>query len=209
MQPLLELRLHPVDLREFGVTPSGANIYRMVWADSRKSVAFRGDKRITTAKYQHSAESELAGKWILEKWLSAMEYYGMTAEKWETLQRVAPERVKYTPAKQSEIGKFLQGLPDDMRRKMESQMAGAAPEPIIEPYSHDGDYEFAGLYFNSIVEESYLRIQIRAHIFRLTHTSDADRAVESEKVEVKQELANVQKFDEVFDESRELALSAV
>ena len=208
MQSIAELRIHPVDLSEFGATPSGEELYRVVWSDSRKSIAYRGDRKIVTDKYQHGAESGLSGKWILEKWLSAAAYYGMTADQWDALQRNALEQNKYSPDQQREIGKFLDTLPAELRKKMESQLAATKPEPIIEPYSHEGDYEFAGLYFAKNVDEAFLRNQIRGHIYRLTHTTDAERKVQSEAAEVKQEIENNHKFNELFDETREAVLRA-
>lgn len=208
MQASTELRVHPVDLSEFGSTPHGADVYRVVWADSRKSVAYRGDKKIVTDKYQHGAESELRGKWILEKWLSAEMYYGMDAGTWDSLQRTAPEVQQYSPDQQREINRFLDTLKGELRNTVEAQLATSKPEPIVEPYSHDGDYEFAGVYFTKHVDETFLRQQIRAHIYKLTHTTDADRTLEAEAKELRQEIENDKKFDTLFDESLEAAHSA-
>ncbi len=209
MQPLSEIRVHPVKLSEFGTTPTGADVYRVVWADSRKSVAYRGNNKLVTDKYQHGAESDLRGKWVLEKWLSAAMYYGMSAEMWNALQKTAPELQQYSPDQQREINRFLDTLSAEMRNSVESQLAQSKPDPIIEPYSHEGEYEFAGIFFKKQVDEVFLRQEIKAHIYRMTHTTDEDRKVEVEVAEEKKEEENDKKFEALFHETLDEAKSAV
>lgn len=208
MQPLSELRLHPINLRTMGTTPSGAAVYRVVWADSRKSVAYRGNNRLVTGRYQHGAEAALQGKWILEKWLPAAQYYGMDAEAWDALQRTAVEKQKYTPSQESEVGRFLSTLDPVTRAQIEARLSPTLPDPVVEPYSHEGEYEFAGLYFERYVDEAYLRKQVEAHVYRLKHTTEGDRQVEREQKDIQQKKADDETFDELFEVTRQETLSA-
>jgi hypothetical protein len=76
MQELSTIKLHPLDLSEYGTNPAGKPVYRVVWADSRiEKYEYQG-KIVHVPLYAGKAD----GKWILEKWLSAQDFYGMTQE---------------------------------------------------------------------------------------------------------------------------------
>ncbi len=205
MQARSELRIYPVDLREYGLTPFGESLYRVVWSDSRQSVAFRADKRLVTPKYQHGAESELQEKWILEKWLSAKQYYGMDAETWDSLQKAAPQKNVYTTEQDRAIDRLLSSLPAEQRTAIESKFISPEHVPVVEPYSHEGEYEFDGVYFRSVVDEGFLRAEIKRHIYRLTNLTTGDRIAEMQAVDDQKEIQNEEKFETLWDETRETA----
>lgn len=73
MQSQLEIRVHPLDLSEYGKNPQGAPIWRVVWADSRVEKFYYEGIMHESPLYEMAA-----GKWILEKWLSAEKFVGMT-----------------------------------------------------------------------------------------------------------------------------------
>jgi hypothetical protein len=90
MQPDFELRFHPLDLSRFGKTPKGKPMYRIVWADTRKSTCFYMGKRYTLPRYQHGDEASASGKWVMEKWVPAEKLLGMTAEQYGQMQSAMP-----------------------------------------------------------------------------------------------------------------------
>lgn len=80
MQPNSDVTFHPLDLSEHGRTPTGAAMYRIVWADSRiDKVKFEGHFH-EIPRYE-AAE----GKWVMEKWLSAYDLTKMTPLQYQEL----------------------------------------------------------------------------------------------------------------------------
>jgi hypothetical protein len=84
MQSTKEIKFHPLDLGEFGKTPAGLPLYRVVWADSRTSTLIYQNQRHEMERYaEYPANAGMpapSGHWILEKWQSAREIYKMTRE---------------------------------------------------------------------------------------------------------------------------------
>lgn len=77
MQDLATIKLHSLDLSQYGVNPAGKPIYRVVWADSRVEKFESEGKMHLIPLYSGKAD----GKWVMEKWLSAEDFYGgMTPE---------------------------------------------------------------------------------------------------------------------------------
>ena len=72
MQSKSELIVHPVDLSAYGKTPSGAPLFRVVWAASRvEKLSYRITKQLFELKMYPQSE-----EWVLEKWMSALDYAG-------------------------------------------------------------------------------------------------------------------------------------
>jgi hypothetical protein len=92
-QPLFEITVHPVDLSRHGKTPSGLPVYRVVWADSRKSHVIRAGKRFTLPRYlpdNENPEASATGRWIVEQWMPPEQFVGMTREQYEDFLATFP-----------------------------------------------------------------------------------------------------------------------
>lgn len=89
-QPLYELTLHPVDLTRHGVTPYGFSLYRVVWADTRKSKVLYHGKIHELPRYFHGDESSAAGKWVLEKWVAPEILLGMSRDAYDQFLAAMP-----------------------------------------------------------------------------------------------------------------------
>lgn len=78
------LKLYPMPMSRFGKNPYGENLYRIVLASSRKSLVFGKWNEAGTprAKYCATYPQIPAEEWILEKWLSAFEFAGVTLQQW-------------------------------------------------------------------------------------------------------------------------------
>lgn len=72
MQNKSELTIHSIDLSSFGKTPSGAPLFRVVWAPNRvEKLHYRVTKQMFEVKMYPDCEN-----WVLEKWMSALDYAG-------------------------------------------------------------------------------------------------------------------------------------
>ena len=91
MQPLFELKLHPIDLSRHGLNPYGDSVYRVVWADTRKSKVFCKGKFYTLPRYAHGSEAEAGGNWVLEKWQPPEVVVGMNREQYEAFLSRFPD----------------------------------------------------------------------------------------------------------------------
>lgn len=83
MQPTRDIKIYPLDLSEYGQTPGGEPIYRVVWADSRVEKAFADGHAHDLQLYDGHAN----GKWVLEKWLPGEKAVGVSREKYFDLTR--------------------------------------------------------------------------------------------------------------------------
>ena len=84
-----------LSMSRFGQNPYGENLYRIVFADSRRRIVIDESGRShLLPKYP-----EAAGLWVLERWISAERYAGMDAEAWNaspmTILGPYPERGEY------------------------------------------------------------------------------------------------------------------
>lgn len=78
MQDNTAVKIHPLDLSQYGLNPDGEPIYRVVWADSRVEKAEKDGRIHEIQLYEGIAQ----GKWVLEKWIPVELYLGMTAEQY-------------------------------------------------------------------------------------------------------------------------------
>lgn len=77
MQNPKEILIHDIDLSEFGKTPTGDSMFRVVWGPSRTEkilVKRRIKNPVIEAKRYPNEEL-----WILEKWQSALDWAGTPA----------------------------------------------------------------------------------------------------------------------------------
>lgn len=94
MQDLTTIMAHSLDLSQYGVNPAGKPIYRIVWADSRTEKFEYEGKIHQVPLYAGKAD----GKWIMEKWLSAEDFYGMTREQFAIAERDMGVGMEYDTA---------------------------------------------------------------------------------------------------------------
>ena len=81
MQPSYEITFHPVDLSRHGLNPYGRHLYRVVWADSRKSKVICNGKMRILSRYAH--DDGALGHYVLERWAPPKVIVGMTREQYE------------------------------------------------------------------------------------------------------------------------------
>jgi hypothetical protein len=88
----------PQPMSRFGQNPYGQNLYRIVFAPSRRQIVYGewpdGSRRASLV----AAYPEVGRRWILEHWMSAFEYARCTPETWNmtmTLLGPYPERGEY------------------------------------------------------------------------------------------------------------------
>jgi hypothetical protein len=91
MQSSSEITFHPIDLTRHGKNPAGQAVYRVVWADSRKSKVIAHGKVHVLPRYLHGDESSATGKWVLEKWVSPEVLLGMTRDGWDNFVKQVPQ----------------------------------------------------------------------------------------------------------------------
>jgi len=60
-------------------------MYRIVWADTRKSKIIVNGKRREVSRYVHGEEAKCAGHWVMEKWAPGEVLWGMTKEQYEAM----------------------------------------------------------------------------------------------------------------------------
>jgi hypothetical protein len=90
LQPSYEITIHPVDLSQFGKTPKGLPLYRVVWGDTRKSkLMYKGQLKVIP-RYFPDSELNTGAHWILERWKSPEEFYGMSREQYSAMQAQFP-----------------------------------------------------------------------------------------------------------------------
>lgn len=96
--PKEHLRHHPTPMARYGQNQYGDNLYRIVFAPSRRYLVYgewpNGDRKATwLPKYP-----EVGDSWILERWLTPFEYARCTAEQWNqelTVLGPYPDRGEY------------------------------------------------------------------------------------------------------------------
>jgi hypothetical protein len=72
MQSTKEIMIHEIDLSEFGKTPKGDPLFRVVWAPTRtEKVLIKGRDKVVELKRYPNEEC-----WLLEKWKSAYDWAG-------------------------------------------------------------------------------------------------------------------------------------
>lgn len=80
----------PAQMRRFGTNGAGDSLYRIVFADSRRHIVTGtwADGSVG-AKYRPRYRQS-AGRWIMERFLTAAEYHKMSREKWDTMYPSMP-----------------------------------------------------------------------------------------------------------------------
>jgi hypothetical protein len=90
MQNKSEITIHTIDLSEFGKTPSGLPLFRVVLGSTRiEKCSWRETKQIFEILMYPNCE-----EWVLEKWMSGLDFAG-TPEAFAGLQRRAPINMDY------------------------------------------------------------------------------------------------------------------
>jgi hypothetical protein len=76
MQNVKDLKIHPIDLSEYGKTPTGEPLFRVVWAPTRvEKCWWRETKQFFDVQTYPDCEM-----WVLEKWMSGLDYAGTPSE---------------------------------------------------------------------------------------------------------------------------------
>ena len=94
--PVKNLSLYPIPMERFGKNPYGENLWRVVWAPSRRVLA--GDD---SGFHWVHAYRQAGPVWILEKWVDPFTFCQMTREKWDREMLVLgpyPSRGEYIQA---------------------------------------------------------------------------------------------------------------
>jgi len=71
-------------MARFGQNPYGENLYRIVFADSRRHIVYgewpNGERKASWVPlYPH-----LKGHWVLERWMTPQQFAGCTADQWNS-----------------------------------------------------------------------------------------------------------------------------
>lgn len=90
MQDSAAIKIHHLDLSQYGTNPQGKPVYRIVWADSRVEKFEYEGKVCEVPIYAGKAD----GKWVLEKWVPSSRFYG-TPKQFEDAQRMTGVRMEY------------------------------------------------------------------------------------------------------------------
>lgn len=96
--PKASLRHWPAPMARFGKNPYGENLYRIVFAPSRRMIAY-GTWADGSRKARYIPKyPEIGDQWILERWMTPYEYTGRTPEQWKQTLTVLgpyPDRGEY------------------------------------------------------------------------------------------------------------------
>lgn len=96
--PVADLRHHPTPMARFGQNQYGANLYRVVWAPSRRYLACgTGPSGLEEALWLPLYRA-VGEQWIMEGWRSAEDFAGVSRETWDASLSVLgpwPERGEY------------------------------------------------------------------------------------------------------------------
>jgi hypothetical protein len=113
MQNLNEITVHAVDLSEFGKNPAGLPVFRVVWAPTRlEKIWFRETKQVQDLLRYPNCE-----EWVLEKWMSGLDYAGTPAA-WAEVQKKSPINLEYpTDGEYAECMRFPNNESVSMAKK--------------------------------------------------------------------------------------------
>jgi hypothetical protein len=182
VQPSYEIKLHPVDLSVYGKTPAGAPIYRVVWAETRKTkLLYKGkiriiprylaiDKELADIYDLAPAEKEactrnMQAHWILERWKSSEEFVGVTREQYQAMRAQFPW----------------------------------APD---EGFPEDGEYDFEA-WFPSEIDEALLHRAIAEREYRRNNVRLVEKQIEAVAADELKEVRQDQAFTELCEQARE------
>jgi hypothetical protein len=113
MQNISEITVHSIDLSEYGKTPAGDPLFRVVWSPTRiEKVWWRETKQVFEVKTYPNAEA-----WVLEKWQSGLDYAG-PKDAYAELQKRMPVNMEYpTDGEYSECMRFPNNESVSMAKK--------------------------------------------------------------------------------------------
>src|SRR5258708_2847964 len=113
MQKASEITSHAVDLSEFGKTASGLPLFRVIWGPSRiEKIWFRETKQVQDLLRYPNCE-----EWVLEKWMSGLDYAG-TPTAWAEVQGKFPINLEYpTDGEYAECMRFPNNESVSMAKK--------------------------------------------------------------------------------------------
>lgn len=80
----------PSEMRRFGTNQYGEPLYRIVFAESRKHLVTGTWPDGSVGGKYRPRYRQAAGHWIMERWISADEYYKMPREKWDAMYPCLP-----------------------------------------------------------------------------------------------------------------------
>lgn len=187
MQPSFEIKFHPVDLSEYGKTPTGLPLYRVVWAESRKTrLLYNGKLRIIprylalfqeladvypdlTPEQKTACTRNMRAHWILERWKSPEEFIGMSRERYNA-------------------------------------MAVQFPLAPTEEFPSDGEYDFEH-WFPFEVDEALLKASLHQYEERRHTVTLAEKRAEAVAADEMQEKRQEQNFLDTYEEAREESFS--
>ena len=96
--PKTGLRHHPTSMAKFGLNPFQENLYRIIFAPSRRHIVYGewrdGSRRASWVK----TYAALGDVWVMERWHTAFEFTRMTEQSWNesmTVLGIYPSRGEY------------------------------------------------------------------------------------------------------------------
>lgn len=113
MQNASEIKFHAIDLTEFGKTPTGLPLFRVVWGPTRiEKCWYRETKQLFDVQMYPNSEA-----WVLEKWMSALDFAG-TPEGFTKQQEKMPISMAYpTDGEYAECMRFPDNEAVSMAKK--------------------------------------------------------------------------------------------
>jgi len=88
------LTLYPMSMTRFGTNPFGQDMYRIVNADSRRSIVFGQWNSAGTPRAEYCKTYVGVHGWILEKWIDAFTFAGPKIA-WDDILGPYPDRGEY------------------------------------------------------------------------------------------------------------------
>ena len=130
--PATNLQHYPLPMARFGKNPHGENLWRIVWAPSRRMLAGDGAFRWVQAYRQ------IGAAWILEKWVSAWDFCQCSKAKWEETMLILgpyPARGEYVHAHtfgaavaDSNVEKLISWIEEGQRRSWQDHLDACKSE---------------------------------------------------------------------------------
>lgn len=186
MQPAYEIKFHPVDLSHHGKTPKGLPLYRVVWAETRKTVLVYQGKRHVIPRYlaldkeladiydltpeqKEACTKNMRAHWILERWKTPEEFVGMSQARYQAL-----------------LDQF--------------------PWAPTEQFPSDGEYDFEA-WFPFEIDETMMNKAIALTEFRRKNVPLAEKQAEAVAADESLEERQEKEFEERYEKAREESLS--
>src|SRR5579863_5874063 len=88
LDPANSLQHFPMAMARFGLNPFGENRFRIVLASTRRSLVFGKWNESGTERAKYCLTyPEIGPNWILEEWLDAFAFTGVTPTQWNAEDR--------------------------------------------------------------------------------------------------------------------------